>query len=99
MKQRGILTAQHLIHPDKGAWLGVSDTLEQYSLPNSQFLGMAQSLHFCRSRLRDLSKEAFDEILQKSSRAHGISCLYTLLRRPLANITYKKIFKKWEKGT
>lgn len=66
-----------------------------------QFLSVAQLLHFCRSRLLKLSREGqtnlFDELLQKFSQSHGISCLYNLLRHPLAKCKTKQIFTKWEK--
>lgn len=102
LKQKGILTAQHLIHPDEGRWLRATEVIERYSLPATQFLAVAQIIHFCRARLLDLSREAsinsFDEILNKSSQDHGISCLYALIRQHMAKCTPKQAFKKYSLG-
>lgn len=104
LKQKGILTAQHLIHPDEGRWLRATEVIERYSLPATQFLAVAQIIHFCRARLLDLSREAsinsFDEILNKSSQDHGISCLYALIRQHMAKCThpqtgFQKILSGW----
>lgn len=55
LRQKGILTAGHLINPDMGKWYTVNQILDKYSIPATHFLAIAQLLHFCKSRLVHLA--------------------------------------------
>lgn len=100
LRHKGILVAGHLMHSDRGKWLKVEEIMHNFTLPASKFLEVAQLHHFCTSRLVDLSVEVtvnkFDELLQYTSQGHGISSLYSQLRRHLAKGDTKHIFKRWE---
>lgn len=65
LRDKCVWLAKHVMHVEEKRWLSPQEVMDQYALPTKYHFKVMHILSLCRTRLRDLSKEARENPLTR----------------------------------